>query len=206
MFVPRRYLALLFVIAICGTLQVCFVHAAEHPIALIEYPNASEVSYSKVGSTDQVSYHVQEKFPGSHVIGFIASGLRKAGWTASSMDFMNPDSDPSVLRKWTESIDGRKGPYMCVQSWIGQWKDGSGNIVEYIYRYQSPIHDRDPLCTGDTSTLTDLKVDGIYWTASAVQQTVQIFEKWEKDHGCTKKDGVLHCQEGIATFGHTTTH
>jgi hypothetical protein len=89
---------------------------------------------------------------------------------------------------------------------MSQWKDSSGNIVEYVFRYESPVHAQDPLCTNDTSNLTELEVDGIYWTASAVKQTNQAFEQWEKEHGCTKQDGVLHCREGLATFGTTTTH
>jgi hypothetical protein len=182
MILRRRYLALLVATAISGASSVGFAQETEHRKALIVHPSASGVSYAQVGSTDQVSYHVEEKFPASHVIGFIAFKLRKAGWEPLSYDFMNPDTSSPQIRKWGEMINGTKQPLLNVQQWIGQWKDSSGNIVEYVYRYLSPVHARDPLCTGDTSNLNDLQVDGIYFSASAVREYLEVFDQLKKEH------------------------
>src|SRR5579871_3732212 len=104
MILPRKYLALVLALGICGAQNIGLAQETNQADALIEYPHASDIKYYKVGLTDQVSYHVEERFPASHVIGFIASRLRKAGWTASTVDLMNPDMPPRES-KWSEIIN-----------------------------------------------------------------------------------------------------
>ena len=83
---------------------------------------------------------------------------------------MNPDLDPSINdAKWNEIIDGTKTPNLCVQKWMSEWKDGSGDIVEYIFRYEYPMPDKLPPCGRDTSILTDLQVVSVFWSASRGQ-------------------------------------
>ncbi len=111
---------------------------------------------------------------------------------------MNPDLDPSINdAKWNEIIDGTKTPNLCVQKWMSEWKDGSGDIVEYIFRYEYPMPDKLPPCGRDTSILTDLQVVSVFWSASAVKSTVQAVEQWEKEQGCTRQAGVLNTAEKV---------
>ena len=37
---------------------------------------------------------------------------------------------------WTYFLDGTKDPTQCVHQWLGDWKDPSGNIVTYGFRYE----------------------------------------------------------------------
>lgn len=123
------------------------------------------------------SYHVSSKFPATPVIGWISDRLQKAGWEPLKYDFLNPDSPSSHVTGWTYFLDGRKRPAPCVHQWLGDWKDASGNIVRYGFRYTQPG------CS--TFALTDLEVNAWYIPADVARQTQQHLEKWKKDGNLT---------------------
>jgi hypothetical protein len=171
----RTFLALLIYIAIC---TVLFngrqpVEAAEHPAALILYPDATAIRFDKRGSIDLLSYHVSSKFPATPVIEWISDKLQKAGWEPLKYDFLNPELPSSHMTGWTYFLHGIKDPTVCVHQWLGDWKDASGNIVRYGFRYKQ--------VGCGTLALTDLEVDGWYTPADAARQ-VQKLAKRMKDH------------------------
>ncbi len=152
------------------------VEAAERPAALILYPGATDIRFDERGDGDTVSYHVTSKFPATPVIELISYKLKKAGWEPLKYYFLNPNPDlpSSHVTGWTYFFDGTKDPTQCVHQWSGDWKDPSGNIVTYMFRYEQ--------LGCSTLALTDLEVLGVYATADVARQTQQFWEKWKKDH------------------------
>lgn len=169
-------LAFLFCIVICAGPHNGrqAVEAAERPAALILYPDATGIQFDERGGADRLSYHVSSKFPAISIIQLISDKLGKGGWEALRYDFMNPNRPSSPLQGWQEFLDGTKKPALCVHQWLGEWKDASGNIVIYAFRY------KQPKCS--TLALTDLEVTAWYTPADVVRRTQQALEKLKKDH------------------------
>ena len=140
------------------------VEAAEPPAALMVYPGASDSLY--VASRSTLSYHVDAKFPATVVIQWVSGNLQKAGWKPLEHDFLNPDSPSSLSHSWQYFLDGTKDPILCVHQWLGDWKDASGNIVVYAFRYEE-----QPDCS--TDGLIDLLVAGWYYPAGAAREAAR---------------------------------
>jgi hypothetical protein len=166
--------AFLLFIAICASLRGGLVIAAEPSDALLTSPNATNVWTGTVGWSDQLTYHVDAKFPAAEVIDSISHKLQKAGWEPLKYDFLDPALPSSQVSGWQEFPHGIKDPKLCVHQWLGDWKDAAGNIVRYTFRYKHPG------C--DTSDLKDLEVSAAYVRAAAVQQARQMFKQLEKQH------------------------
>jgi hypothetical protein len=133
------------------------------------YPDATSIRFETRGSIDLLSYHVSSKFPATQVIDWISDKLQKTGWEPLKYDFLNPNLPSSHVTGWTYFLHGIKDPTVCVHQWLGDWKDASGNIVRYGFRYKQVG------CS--TLALTDLEVDGWYTPADVARQT----QKWAKD-------------------------
>ena len=149
------------------------VEGAEHPAALILYPDATAIKFDERGGADRLSYHVNSKYPATPVIELISNKLQEAGWKPLKYDVLNPHIPSSHVKGWQEFLQGTKEP-TCIHQWLGDWKDPSGNIVRYGFRYKHPE------CS--TLTLTDLEVNAWYTTAAVVRQTLQGVEKFKKEH------------------------
>lgn len=168
---------LLFVSGICATVQcgVLRANAAEHPKVLLVYPHATGVSHSANGPSDQLTYHVEVKFPASNVIGWISYKLQKEGWEPLTNDFSNPQLPSSHVRGWGEVLYGPNRPGNCVHVWMGDWSNPSGDIVHYDFRYE-----QGERCTPDA---TDLKVTAMYVPSAAAQRARQVMEDYMKHLG-----------------------
>jgi hypothetical protein len=148
------------------------LEAAEHPAALILYPRATAIKFDERGSTDRLSYHVSSQYPATPVIELVSTKLQRGGWEPLNYDFMNPNVPSSRLRGWQEILQGNKQP-VCIHQWLGDWRDASGNIVTYGFRY------KQPKCS--TVALTDLEVTAWYTPADVARQEKQVLEKWKKE-------------------------
>ena len=172
----RRFLALFVCIVICAVLYNGRqpAEAAEHPAALMLYPDATAVRFDKLGSLDRLGYHVSSKFPATPVIDWISDKLQKTGWEPLKYDFLNPELPSSQVTGWTYFLHSTKDPTVCVHQWLGDWKDASGDIVRYGFRYKQVG------CS--TLALTDLEVNVWYTPANVARQTQSAIAKWTKDH------------------------
>lgn len=162
--VRRIQIAFLLCIVICAaayTGQQESVDAVERPSALLLYPNATDVWSGERGGSDQLAYHVHAKFPASGVIGWICYKLQEAGWEALTYDFLNPNLPSSRVQGWQQFPAGLKNRELCVHLWLGSWKDVSGNIVTYAFRYKQPCSASNP---------NDLEVVAGYYPAIVARQ------------------------------------
>ena len=150
------------------------VEGAEHPAALILYPDATAIKFDERGGADRLSYHINSKYPATPVIELISNKLQNAGWKPLRYDVLDPHIPSSHVKGWQEFLQGTKEPILCIHQWLGDWKDPSGNIVSYGFRY------KNPKC--NTLTLTDLEVNAWYTSAAVVRQTLEDVEKFKKDH------------------------
>lgn len=176
--IPKRiHLAGLFMFAMFASFYYGFANASGHSDALILYTGATDVWTGQISGTDQLTYHISAKFPASNVIGFISYKLHKAGWVPLTYDFLDPGSESSQVRGWGGYIDARRNPPLSVQQWTGDWRDASGDVVRYVFRYRNP--------ESSTPNLTDLEVAAVFTPASVAKQELRPAER-SKDEIKTK--------------------
>ena len=126
---------------------------------LLLYPKASMIVNKK---PNQLSYHVEESFPASGVIGWIAYNLEERGFMPLAHDVLAGNTDSSQVHGWREFWDDRSTPAVCTHQWLGDWKSPTGNFVRYVFTYRN--------ATCDTSGLSDLELAAVVMSSSAVQQ------------------------------------
>jgi hypothetical protein len=165
-----RQLALVLCIVVCASVHGGRhrVEADERPAALIAYPDATDLRFDDRESVYRFSYRVTSTFPANPVIEFISNKLQKAGWEPLKNDFLNPDTPSSQVEGWKEFLDATDQPPLCVRQWLGDWKDASGNIVTYGFRYKQKC---------DAVPLTDLEVDAWYFPAIVAERILEDLQK-----------------------------
>jgi hypothetical protein len=172
----RRATVVLFLfLATFGPLyrtRVASAGASEHPDALLVYPCAKQISWGKFAGTDQLTYHVKERLPASDVIDWISAKLWGKSWRPLPYDSMEPDnaSVASQMRGWHPFLDSTG--LGCVQQWMGDWRDSSGNVVRYAFRYKLA---KD--CAPDSD---DLEVFADYIPAPLVKQGQEEVKKYRQ--------------------------
>lgn len=136
---PRLLLASVFLLF---GLTACQRQAPHYSEALMVYPGANQVRWTKLHGTDQLVYQVKVDYPADSVISWISDQLKAKGWQARDGDYWNPGLPTSQVRGWTHFDDATVQPFATVDGWLGQWENGSGDIAEYVLRYQYPPGDR----------------------------------------------------------------
>lgn len=147
--------------------------ASQHSDALVIYPGATQIRSSKLGGTDQLSYHLKARLPASGVIDWISAQLWLKQWKWLPYDFLDPNNTvgASQVRGWHSFLEPTGG---CVQQWMGDWKDSSGNVVRYVFRYKLPKS-----CAPDSD---DLEVFAIYTPAALVKEGQDAWKKFKQKH------------------------
>jgi hypothetical protein len=142
---------------------------SQHSDALLIYPGATQIRPSKLGGTDQLNYHVKARLPASGVIDWIEAKLWSQNWRPLYYDSLEPNNAAvaSMVRGWHPFLEPSGG---CVQQWMGDWQDRSGNVVRYAFRYKLP-----KTCAPDSD---DLEVFAIYTPAALVKQGREDFKKY----------------------------
>jgi hypothetical protein len=136
-------------------------HSAEHQRTLPVYPEATGIAFVNRGGADEITYHVNVKYPASDVTEWISNNLQKEGWKPLTNDLWNPGLPLSITNGWRKVRVGPKPPGDCLRAWVGEWKDTSGDIVRYDLRYKEGEQ-----CTSEPH---DLEVNGMYLPSAAVE-------------------------------------
>jgi hypothetical protein len=169
---------LLFAVVVGSLYQTCLAWAGgrEHSDALLVYPCAKQISWAKLGGTDQLTYHVKTRLPASDVIDWISAKLWDQNWRPLPYDSLEPNnaSVASQVRGWHPFLYFTSTGLGCVQQWMGDWKDSSGNVVRYAFRYKLPKG-----CAPDSD---DLEVFADYIPAPLVKQAREAFKKFKEEH------------------------
>jgi len=173
--ISQRSIGFLLVVVVCGGLswscqQSVDSNPSEYSDALVVYPRAKDIKFSKYEGTDQLNYRVDEKFPASGVIGLISYKLEEKGWEPVTNDYFNPGLPSSHVKGWTEFVDATKPSEQIVHQWLADWKDRSENIVRYAFHYRSP--------KGGNPNLADLNVTAVYIPAPQAKQNLEAARKF----------------------------
>lgn len=165
-----RQLAFVLCVIVCAGVNIGRhrVEADEPPAALIAYPDATDMQFDDRESVYRFSYRLTSTFPAKPVIEFISNKLQKDGWQPLKNDFLNPDTPSSHVEGWKEFLDATDQPPLCVRQWLGDWKDASGNIVTYGFRYKQKC---------DAVPLTDLEVTAWYTPAIVAERILVDLQK-----------------------------
>ncbi len=144
--------------------------------SLIILSGASNISYAKIDSTDQVMYTIKAEYPASTVINELQSKINGNGWSPLKEDFMNPGIPTSIVRGWTKFEDASKQPNTEVHAWVTDWQNKKGDILQYHLTYRYPIKSQPDM--------SSLKVVAIYIpadTAAALKQaSIEMLNKYNK--------------------------
>jgi hypothetical protein len=169
----------LFAIGLCtGLLIGC---SRPQSPALITYPGASDVSFRESAGADHLTYHVNARFPAENVIGLVSKELQKDGWKISAHDDSNPDMPSIQVAAWADVIFGSGESEQCAERWGADWRNESGDFVQYFFNYFYPMPDSPPFCNRDKLTLTDLEVDAIYAPAPVFRRDLKVLEQFKKE-------------------------
>lgn len=142
MHAPARTQAMLAsAFLLCG-LTACRRHLPSYSDALLVYPQAREIRWTKFNGTDQLIYQLKVDYPAYNFILWISDQLKAKRWQVRNEDYRNPGLPTSEVRGWTQFADATVQPQATVDQWHGQWENESGDIVEYVLRYQYPPGDR----------------------------------------------------------------
>jgi hypothetical protein len=131
-------------------LRPCFVIA----------PGATTIRATKFKGEDQLSYRIQAPYPADHVLAAIGGRLEKMGWKPLKEDFLNPGQTSSHVRGFQYFPDPTTQPKSSARRWVGQWENGTHDIVGYMLEYRCP----EESCSS-TRDLHDLQVMAIYFPA-----------------------------------------
>ena len=112
----------------------------ERPAELVVDDGATGLRHIERGNgTHELTYQLREVCPAESVLTRIRAALPPDRWQALTADWLNPDNPSSHSRGWANFVDGRRQPNTFVFNWVGAWKNGSGNLVEYTLRYDSSL-------------------------------------------------------------------
>ncbi len=107
--------------------------------SLILLQGAADITRtSNTNGSVSLSYHIKATFPAERELESLATQLKRIGWGPMKEDWLNPGLPSSHSRGWMEYQDRSKTPPIIVSSWIAQWKDSAGNIVDYSISYLRP--------------------------------------------------------------------
>lgn len=142
--------------------------SAKHSSALLVHPKAESVEFVKYEGTDQVSYRLKIKYPASGLVGWVSFRLDEMGWSPLVRDYLNPNLSSSHVRGWTSFVTAGEGDKRVYQ-WLGDWQNGTGDIVRYEFRYAQT--------NNESPNLTDAEVSGIFIPSSLAKQTLESIKK-----------------------------
>jgi hypothetical protein len=158
----------------------CHTKSSQNPKdysdSLLVLSGASDISYAKVGNTDQVMYTVKVEYPALNIINELQSKTDGKGWSPLKEDFMNPGIPTSIVRGWTKFEDASKQPITEVHAWVTDWQNKKGDILQYHLTYRYPIKSQPDM--------SSLKVVAIYFpadTAAALKKaSFEMLQQYNK--------------------------
>jgi hypothetical protein len=108
------------------------------PEVLFAPPGASGFESSTVGGHEQIRFAHTERYPAVNLINTLNTEIEALGWTQRDLSYLNPDLPTSHVRGWTQFVDVSGDEELSVHQWMGEWENGSGDVVVYVLRYSYP--------------------------------------------------------------------
>lgn len=122
---------------------------------------ARNVQHRERQGVQEVTYEVDAAYPASPLLCELAQHLDQRQWRGLREDALNPGSESSLVRGWGDYGNATRQPETHVHSWMGQWRNGEGDLLTYALQYEYPATVKPEL--------SNLKVSGVIWPASLVR-------------------------------------
>ncbi len=113
--------------------------AEDCPEPLLRLPDAGGMVCQPFHGTHQISYRLNEPYPGDKALQFIRQRLELLGWLPLAEDFLNPGLQSAHFRGWVDFDDFTTDPHRTVHQWMGDWVDLDGRVLRYVLRYVYPL-------------------------------------------------------------------
>jgi hypothetical protein len=185
-----KILAAVIIMAGCMTQLVfavaldCQPNPEHHPDSLMTIAGATNAAFlhCKIpdgGEQDQLMFTLKRPYPASDVIKEISEALSKKGWKPLKEDYLNSSLPTSQVRGWTDSLEAQKDNNLKKEfSWDGDWRNSSGDIVTYVFRYRVPLKDKR-----DYGEVTASKASALYVVAFYLPvERVKSLQEWTAKH------------------------
>jgi hypothetical protein len=106
---------------------------------IVVLPDATDVR--KTRQNNAVVYLLTAPFPATPVIEALNTRLTNAGWKPLRNDVLNPSSENSFDKGWSQFQDALRSPDRSTEKfqWQGQWQDSSGDVVIYELEYDGTL-------------------------------------------------------------------
>jgi hypothetical protein len=156
------------------SLTICtLAQASDYSDSLFLVHGASDVHFTKLCGTDQLSYHITSQYPAYKVITNIKAKLNELGWIPLKNSFLNPGLPTSHVRGWTNFEDATGERLKVVHSWWGDWTNERGEIVTYILRYD--------YLKNEQPDLESLSVTAIYMSKERVEEYISLMPHMKEE-------------------------
>lgn len=113
----------------------CEMRAPNRPIpaALIVLPDAEDTQTSDIYD-GQVSYRLNQPYPGERSIEEFRRRLVEQGWHRRERDLLNPEKTFATTARW-RTVQTANGDLIA---WSEQWENDDGDVVIYGFQYMVP--------------------------------------------------------------------
>lgn len=129
---------------------------------LIQLTGALDVRSMRVSGMDVLEYKLNAKYPADELIAEVDRKLKEKGWEPLPYIFLYPKYPSSHQDGWAIYKDPPKTPSKMIYEWSGDWKDSTGNIVTYTFRYEDPYSKYEKGIFYMSPGNSNLKVTAIY--------------------------------------------
>ncbi len=106
------------------------------PEELILLPKASEIRFSELGGTYQLSYKIMTDYPAKASVAAVSSELTQRGWRPLDDDYLNPGLKSSHVRGWSNFDAPHLKPPQTIHQWLADWENRNGDVLRYGFIYQ----------------------------------------------------------------------
>lgn len=119
--------------------------AARQPSTLLVLPGATNVERRSQYGAEGVQYELDAPFPALQPIQKILDHMSALGWQPLKEDWLNPGIPTSYVRSWVSFEDHSSKPWVHRYAWSSSWRNPTGDLVSYDFRYVLPDAGKRPL-------------------------------------------------------------
>jgi len=113
----------------------------------------------------EIAYTVAMRYPAGRFVCELDNAVAHDGWRGLREDFLNPGLPTSLVRGWTDIVNGVKKPETHVHAWSSEWLNDAGDLLSYSLTYEYP--------EGATPALGTLQVAAVRWPANVARAMVR---------------------------------
>ena len=107
--------------------------------------NATDINY-RGGNNPDLYFTVNDPYPATQTLGFIADKLEQAGWKKLNYDLRNPEFPSSHIKGWSALQEDHDLKYKH-HTWMAGWINDKDETLRLILKYRFPEGAEEDLTT-----------------------------------------------------------